>query len=577
MEKKKNLPVGIDDFAKIIEKNLYYVDKTLLAKEILDKKGEVSLFTRPRRFGKTLNLSMLRYYFEDTKDEEQNRHHRELFSGLAIESAGETYVREMTSYPVIQITLKAAKQNSFAEAMNCLREVIAEEFERHEDQVKETLENPADLKKYMEIREQRGAKEQYLTSIAFLSKCLFHAYQKKCIILLDEYDVPLENAFFSGFYDKMTGFIRSLFESALKSNPYLEFAVVTGCLRISRESIFTGLNNLRVYSILNEHYDSYFGFTEEEIQDMLNYYRRSENLSVIKEWYDGYCFGKIELYNPWSILNYMQDIISNPKSLPVPYWANTSSNKAVRDLVEQMDDGQEAMKEQLEHLMNGGTIEKAVHEDITYDSIFDSEDRLWNFLFFTGYLKKTSIRLEGVNRYVAMKIPNQEISYIYQNTIHSWFEKKQKTFQLSSLYKAMEEGDTCTMEDEISRFLAETISYFDYGESYYHGFLAGLLRQNGTYRVLSNREAGVGRADLILKTPRIRDGRGIILELKVVRRFQDMEKGCQEAIRQIEERKYKDELRQEGYENILAYGICFYRKECLVVAGTDSEKLKREE
>ena len=555
------LAIGVDDFEEIITKEYYYVDKTLLIKELLDKKGKVNLFTRPRRFGKTLNLSMLRYYFEDTGSEEENRRHAELFEGLAITDEGEAYTREMGQYPVIMLTLKSAKQSNYEYALACLKEAIAEEYSRHEAVVKENLSSQEDLEKFMAIRGRRGDMSDYLTSLAFLSKCLYQAYGKKCVILIDEYDVPLENAYFTGFYEEMVGFIRSLFESALKTNPYLEFAVITGCLRISRESIFTGLNNLRIYSIVNENYDEYFGFTEHEVYSMLKAYDREANMDTVKKWYDGYCFGEVEVYNPWSVINHMQDIITNPKSFPVPYWANTSSNSIVRDLVENAG---EEVREELEGLINGGTIEKPIHEEITYDSIHDTEDNLWNFLFFTGYLKKISSRMEEENQYVTMAIPNAEVHYIYKNTIQAWFDRKKKGFDLSPLYQAIEEGDTDRMEEEITDCLAETISFFDYGESYYHGFLAGLLRQNGKYRIRSNRESGLGRADLILRTPRIRRGRAVILELKVAKDYADLEQGCEAALRQIEEKRYREELEQEGYEDILAYGICFYKKECLV-------------
>ena len=560
----KPLPIGVDDFSEVILKNYYYIDKTLFIKELLDKKGKVNLFTRPRRFGKTLNLSMVRCYFEHTEDEDRNCQKRELFSNLAIGKADEKYTKEMCQYPVIMVTLKSAKQRTYQEAMACLKETLAREYARHEEQVKGKLENQEDWEKFMRIRERRGEDTDYLTSLAFLSECLYRACQKESIILIDEYDVPLENAYFEGFYEEMVSFIRSLFESALKTNPYLGFAVVTGCLRVSRESIFTGLNNLRVYSILNENYEEYFGFTEAEVQDMLKYYGREGNLSAIRDWYDGYCFGNAEVYNPWSILNHMEDIITNREAFPVPYWANTSSNSVVRDLVDKLDDDKGMLQEQLECLMNGGTIEKAVHEDITYDAVYDHEDNLWNFLFFTGYLKKTSARQEENEQYVTLAIPNREVAYIYRHTIRLWFDKKQKGFDMQPFYTALEEGNTDKMEEEISGFLEQTISYFDYGESYYHGFLAGLLQRNGKYRIQSNREAGLGRADLILKTPRIRKGRALILELKTVKRFQEMEKGCREALAQIEKKKYKEELQQEGYQDIVGYGVCFYRKECLV-------------
>lgn len=560
----KPLPIGVDDFGKLMEKGYYYVDKTLMIKDLLDRKGEVNLFIRPRRFGKTLNLSMLKYYFEDTGDAERNKRNAQLFSGLAIADAGEVYAREMGQYPVIMLTLKSAKQNSFAMAFECLKDDIAQEYARHEKMVLGKLANPEDAEKYRAIRGRRGEDSDYFKSLSFLSNCLSQAYGKNCVILIDEYDVPLESAYFGGFYDEMIGFIRSLFESALKTNPFLEFAVVTGCLRVSRESIFTGLNNLRMCSIMDEGYGEHFGFTEPEVQKMLAFYEREEKLEELKKWYDGYRFGEAEVYNPWSILNYMEAAYINPGAFPKPYWANTSSNSIVKSLIERMDDDGGQMKEQLENLMNGGTIEKPVHEEITYDSIYDSEDNLWNFLFFTGYMKKISVRQEGEERLVTMAVPNMEVSYIYKNTISAWFDRKQKSFQISPLYAAIEDGDTETMEEEITRFLWETISYFDYGESYYHGFLAGLLGQNSKYRVLSNRESGLGRPTIILKTPVIRRGRAVIIEIKAVKSFGEMEKGRGEALLQIGERGYRRELMQEGYQDILAYGLCFFRKECLV-------------
>ena len=560
---QKPLPIGVDDFREIIVKNYYYVDKTLFIKELLDKKVKVNLFTRPRRFGKTLSLSTLRYFFENTGEEEKNQKNRELFLNLAIAKAGEGYTREMCQYPVILVTLKSAKQRTYENAMVCLRDSLAGEFARHEGQVQGKL-NPADWEKYMRIRERRGEEGDYLASLAFLSECLFQAYGKESVILVDEYDVPLENAYFMGFYEEMAAFICSLFESALKTNPYLEFAVVTGCLRVSRESIFTGLNNLAMISIMSTKFDEYFGFTQEEVDHMLETYGMVSCRDTVKQWYDGYLFGDAEVYNPWSIVCYVSEHLSALNAFPVPYWSNTSSNSIVRDLIEKLDDDDGVLQDELEVLMNKGTIEKPVHEDITYDSIYDTEDNLWNFLFFTGYLKKISARMDGESQYVTMAIPNSEVSYIYRNTIRTWFDKKRKTFDMSSLFTALEEGDTGKMGEEISGFLAESISYFDYGESYYHGFLTGLMQRNKKYRIRSNREAGLGRADLILRTPRIRAGRAVILELKVAKKIQDMEAACQEALRQIEEKKYRVELEQEGYTDILEYGICFYRKECMV-------------
>ena len=563
------LPVGIDDFREMIVKNYYYADKTTMIKELLVKRSKVNLFTRPRRFGKTLNLSMLKYFFEDTGEPEENQRNAELFQDLAISQAGEEYTKEMGSYPVIMLTLKSAKQNHYEMAFYFLKEAIAAEFARHEKAVIGKLSNRAEEEKYIRIRESKAEDVEYFTSLAFLSQCLYEAYKKPCIILIDEYDVPLESAYFSGFYEEMVSFIRTLFESSLKTNPYVEFAVVTGCLRVSRESIFTGLNNLEVISILRKDYGEYFGFVQSEVDRILQDYDLEDKHEIVKQWYDGYLFGDREVYNPWSIINFVKVQSADPDAFPAPYWANTSSNSIVKNLVERLDDAGGQMQEQLECLMNKGVIEKPVHEDITYENIFESEDNLWNFLFFTGYLKKVSSRQEEEEQIVSMSIPNMEVSYIYKHTISTWFERKQKGFDLKPLYEAIEQRDTEGMEEEISRFLSKTISYYDYGESYYHGFLAGLFGGNGNYRVLSNRETGLGRADLVLKTPRIRKGRAIVFELKAVKSLQELEKGCEAALRQIEEKKYQEELRQEGYENILAYGICFYRKECAVAIQED--------
>lgn len=557
---KKNLPIGYDNFREVMEGGFYYVDKTLFIKTLLDRKGKANLFTRPRRFGKSLNLSMLRYFFEDTGDEEMNIRNRSLFSGLKIMGAGEEYLSGMTGYPVISLTLKGAKQPDFYLAMVSIKRQIANEFRRHE---KIAGKLGSRKERFMKIMLEQGDEGDYIDSLAFLSQCLEAVYKKRCIILVDEYDVPLENAWFAGFYEEMSSFIRSLFESALKTNECLEFAVVTGCLRISRESIFTGLNSLEISSVLDVDYGEYFGFLQVEVDEMLGYYGLDAKRELIREWYDGYCFGKSEIYNPWSVAKYVKELSSNEDGLPTPYWANTSSNSIVRTLVEQADN---TVKEEIEDLIAGKGIEKPIHEDITYEDIYRSEDNLWNFLFFTGYLRQDSKRLEGDTRYVTMKIPNTEVRYIYKNTIQEWFGMKVKQKDLSVLYHAIEQGDIDRMSRELSLNLQETISFYDYVESFYHGFMAGLLKNMKDYRILSNRESGDGRPDLILRTPSVR-GRAIIIEIKVVDKLSDLEGGCEAALRQIEERRYEASLKDEGYETIIKYGICFYKKECLVKAG----------
>ena len=344
----------------------------------------------------------------------------------------------------------------------------------------------------------------------------------------------------------------------------MAFAVVTGCLRISRESIFTGLNNLKIMSITDDSYSEYFGFTQQEVDQMLDFYGLSENTETVRQWYDGYCFGNTEVYNPWSVINYVSSCRKNRNALPKPYWSNTSSNSIVRSLIEHADI---SVKKEIEGLIEGKTIEKPIHEDITYEDMNSTQDNLWNFLFFTGYLKKISQRQEGETIYMEMAIPNSEVRYVYKNAVLRWFEEKidRKTEkkELMPLYESLLNGDAEKMGEILSENLMETISFYDYQESYYHGFLAGMLKNIGNYIVLSNRESGNGRPDILLKYPSVR-GKAVILEIKVSKTYQGLEAKCQEALRQIEEQKYEQALQQEGYSQILKYGVAFYRKECMV-------------
>lgn len=550
---KKALPIGYDNFERIISEGFYYVDKTMMIKEIIDNRGQVNLFTRPRRFGKTLTLSMLRCFFEIGHD------NKRLFSGLKIMETGEKYTGEMGSYPVINLALKSAKQPTYELAYTMLCRRIAEEFRRHAE-IMEMIKNEADKRRFELVMNEAADEGSYVDSIAFLSRVLSEVYGKSVIILIDEYDVPLENAYFCHFYDKMIAFIRSLFETALKTNDYLKFAVVTGCLRISKESIFTGLNNLNVISIMDEDFAEHFGFTQAEVEEMLRYYELEDKGQEIREWYDGYLFGKTEVYNPWSVINYVRTACTDETAFPKPYWANTSSNNIIRELVERADN---VVKEQVENLIGGGTIEMAVHEDITYEDIYRTQDNLWNFLFFTGYLKKVAEKRELRNTYLTMAIPNQEVIYIYENTIMEWFEEKIGQTDLNDLYRSVQEGDSDTFERIVSEQLVETISFFDYAENYYHGFLVGLLKGSSDFITLSNRESGNGRPDILMRTPSVR-GMAIIMEIKVVKEFDKMEEGCRAALRQIREQNYEAALYKEGYRRILKYGICFYRKECMI-------------
>lgn len=558
---RRPLPIGVEFYKRFRDKSLYYVDKTMIIKELLDQGETVSLFTRPRRFGKTLTLQMLCTFFEQEIDQNgrvvDNSHY---FEGTGIMQAGEPYVSCMGQYPVISLSLKSAKQPDFDAAYTCLRDAIAGEYSRHAYLLESDCISEDKKEKYRALMGWRADQKSYATSLAFLSECLSAYHGKNTVILIDEYDVPLENSFFRGFYDEMIDFIRSLFESALKTNTCLEFAVVTGCLRISKESIFTGLNNLRIVSILDEKYAEYFGFTPKEVKEMLDYYGIGGRMEEVRDWYDGYLFGQTEVYNPWSVIYYVDDIISRNTEFPKPYWSNTSSNSIVRELVDHADD---TVKSEIESLIAGGTVEKPVHEEITYGEIHKSQDNLWNFLFFTGYLKAVSRRFEVNTMYLTLEIPNEEVRYVYQNTIREWFDERKKDYDATPFYEGMRTGDCTKIEDFISSQLVGSISYYDSAELFFHGYLLGLIGGIGGYRISSNREQGNGRPDLLLEPHNPRTP-AIIIEIKCVKKFGQMEGACDQALAQIDEQNYAAELLDEGYQRIYKYGFCFCKKSCMV-------------
>ena len=561
--RKKQIAIGVEDFKKIIDKDGYFVDKTLMIQSLIESQAMVTLFMRPRRFGKTLNQFMIRRFFEDERTRSGERiDNGYLFDGLKITACGEEVLQHQQQYPVIFLSLKSAKQPNFEEAYKKICRALAEEFRRHQYLLEGN--SLADDQKIMfqKIMTEQADYSAYNDALKFLSECLWQYHGKNTMILIDEYDVPLENAYLEGFYDQMIQFIRSLFESALKTNPYLEKSVITGCLRISKESIFTGLNNLETDSVLHTRYADSFGFTEDEVKAMLAYYDLAAELPEVKRWYDGYLFNETEIYNPWSILKYANDRKDKVTKFALPYWSNTSSNSIVREMVGEAD---EMAKADLETLINDGTIEKPVHEDITYGDIQQSQDNLWNFLFFTGYLKKISERKDesGETLYLTMAIPNTEIKTIYKNSIAYWFEQRMKETDRSPLKHALETGDCEAAEDFINRQLADTISYYDYAENFYHGFMAGLLVNIGGYRVKSNRESGNGRPDIVMTELKFR-GRAMILELKVSETINGMEKKCEEGLDQIEKGNYAQPLTDDGYQPILKYAVCFFKKGCMV-------------
>lgn len=555
--KHKPLPIGIEDFKRLVDNEYYFIDKTLMIKELLENKETVNLFTRPRRFGKTLNMSMLQRFFEAT--EKSNAY---LFDGLKIAAYPE-YMAYQGQYPVISISLKSMKQASYTDAFYMYKNLIAKEYEKHKIILESNQILDSEKEVFQNIMEQRADQNVYLNSIRTLSDILAKYYEKNVIILIDEYDVPLENAYHEGFYDDMTNLIRSCFESALKTNPSLEFAVLTGCLRVSRESIFTGLNNLKTYSITKNKFSQYFGFTQAEMQEILQTFSLEQYAETIAKWYDGYRFGLTEIYNPWSVLNCIDSYLQNDMVACEPYWSNTSSNRIVKRLIEESN---ERTKSMVEELINGTPIHTQIFEDVTYGTIDVNQDYIWSFLLFTGYLKIISCETVGDETYYDMVIPNVEIKSIYKNTIRSWFIDHINRDSRTDILESVIHADAEKLEDLLCTWLTNTISCFDEQENYYHGFVTGLVSGFNGYMVVSNRESGNGRFDLVVKQ-RSRWHHAAILEFKVVEKYNQMTKACEDALRQIEEKDYEASLRDEQYENIAKLGICFCQKRCRVKSG----------
>ena len=556
--KHKPLPIGVEDFKRLVDNEYYFVDKTLMIKELLENKETVNLFTRPRRFGKTLNMSMLQRFFEAT--EKSNAY---LFDGLKIATYPE-YMAYQGQYPVISISLKSMKQKNFTLAFETYKYLIKSEYSRHKDFIfSKNVLDEEEKARYLSFIQVDATETMYNQAIGFLSNCLKKAYQQNVIILIDEYDVPLENAYHEGFYDDMTNLIRSCFESALKTNPSLEFAVLTGCLRVSRESIFTGLNNLKTYSITKNKFSQYFGFTQEEMKEILQTFSLEQYAGTIAKWYDGYRFGLTEIYNPWSVLNCIDSYLQNDMVACEPYWSNTSSNRIVKRLIEESN---ERTKSMVEELINGTPIHTQIFEDVTYGTIDVNQDYIWSFLLFTGYLKIISCETVGDETYYDMVIPNVEIKSIYKNTIRSWFIDHINRDRRTDILESVIHADAEKLEDLLCTWLTNTISCFDEQENYYHGFVTGLVSGFNGYMVVSNRESGNGRFDLVVKQ-RSRWHHAAILEFKVVEKYNQMTKACEDALRQIEEKDYEASLRDEQYENIAKLGICFCQKRCRVKSG----------
>ena len=554
---RKPLPIGIEDFKEVIDSGYYFVDKTLMIKDLIVNKVKVGLFTRPRRFGKTLNMSMIQRFFEKT--DESNAY---LFDRLKISEYPECMQYQGQS-PVISISLKSMKQGSYKDAFHMFKVLIAREYDRHKVILKSGKISDSERDLFHSILTQRAEDAFYLDSIKFLSDIMVKYYNKNVIILIDEYDVPLENAFHQGFYTDMVNLIRSVFESALKTNPSLDRAFLTGCLRVSKESIFTGLNNLQIFSIMSTKFDDSFGFTQKEIDSLLECYGLENKSSDIRHWYDGYKFNDVEIYNPWSVLNYLSEA-TDKNSIPCkPYWSNTSSNEIVKRLIEESND---RTKNTIEELINGTPVKAQIFEDVTYGTIDINSEYIWSFLLFTGYLKVISYETIGDETYYEMVIPNTEIKSIYKNTIRAWFEKKINADSRKDILEAILNADAEKLEDLLCTWMTDTISCFDEKENFYHGFVAGLVSGFNGYVVVSNRESGNGRFDLVVKQ-RSKWHYAAILEFKIVDKFNQMLKACDEALQQIEDKDYEASLRDEQYENIAKLGICFCQKRCRVKSG----------
>ena len=564
MTESLKLPVGIEDFAEIRQAGFYYVDKTKFIEQLLDGWGKVNLFTRPRRFGKTLNMSMLRYFFEIGAD-------ASLFDGLQIAKNKKLCEEYQGKYPVIFFSFKNVEGLTFADAQYRLAELIAGEAERFAflAQSDKLTENERSLYCGLTaVREGRYALagEVLVSALQLLSKLLSKHYGQKTIILLDEYDVPLDKAFQNGYYKEMVSLIRGMLGQALKTNEFLQFAVLTGCLRVSKESIFTGLNNLKVLSITDNRFDEQFGFTDAEVEQLLAAYNLTDHLEETKAWYDGYRFGDADVYCPWYVINHVDVLRSNPLAKSQAYWINTSGNALVKLFIEMAD---KSTRDELERLVAGEAIEKHIRLELTYDEIDSSIDNLWSVLFTTGYLTQKGVTEDGAYKLV---IPNQEIREVYKLQIQEWFKKKvfADTEQLQSFWQAFAMGDSEAVELFLNRTLSNSISVFDAKgrdaerENSYHMLLVGLLAGKADWLVRSNVEAGEGFADIIVETDDL--DAGVIVELKYAQTMTAMEKSCAKALAQIRAKRYAEYLHNNGREKVLLYGIAFCKKKCSVMA-----------
>lgn len=556
--KKKKLPIGIENFEELQKEEFYYVDKTNLIRDLLMQWSKVNLFTRPRRFGKSLNMSMLKYFFEPGGD-------KEIFKKLAISGETEICEKYMGKFPVVSISLKGINGESYEKACAMAVQVIQSEARRFQYLLESERLTAYEKKVFASLLQADMGGDLLCSSLKIMSELLEKHHGCKVILLIDEYDVPLAKAFERGYYDQMVIFIRNMFEYALKTNDSLKFAVLTGCMRISKESIFTGLNNIKVLSVADVQFDEYFGFTDQEVKDMLDYYGFSDRYDEVKEWYDGYQFGNVGVYCPWDVINYCDTLKADPDAQPRNYWLNTSSNEAVRRFIRESDHA--ATRREIEKLVAGEAITKEIHQELTYKDMYDSIDNLWSVLFTTGYLTQRG-KPDGDN--FRLVIPNVEIRKIFTSQIMELFKESvpKNGEALRNFCQALRNGDAKSVENLLGEYLRKTISIRDtfvkrqMKENFYHGILIGILGFEDTWSVSSNKESGDGYSDILVETD---DGEtGIILELKYAEDGK-LDESCREALRQINLRRYEEELLDEGVEHILKYGIAFYKKRCRVM------------
>ena len=556
MESKK-LPVGIDSFEKLRREDFYYIDKTGLIRDLLNNWGEVNLFTRPRRFGKTLNMSMLKSFFEIGAD-------KTLFDGLLISREMALCEAYMGKFPVIFLSLKGVDGLTFEDAYGMLRRIIRAEVSRHQYLRDSERISREEKEAFEEIFGTKA--EDIEDSLRLLSQLLYQHYGQKTVLLIDEYDVPLDKAYHYGYYREMVALIRGLFGQALKTNEYLQFAVLTGCLRVAKESIFTGLNNFDVNSIVDARYDEHFGFTNQEVLQLLSDYGLDEHAAEMKAWYDGYRFGYADVYCPWDVINYAKKLLADPKARPQAFWINTSGNDMVKRFVDKAED--KTTQQEIERLIDGEAITKAVQLELTYDEVDRSIDNLWSVLFTTGYLTFTGVTEDGRYKLV---IPNREVREVFVRQIHEWFKERvaSDAKPMRALHQAFLKGDAEGVAAGLTAIMGKMISVLDtkardaQKENFYHGLLLGLLRSEPTWLILSNAESGEGFSDILIE-PEDPDA-GIVVEVKYAPTFQGLGEACAKALEQIKARGYDERLRNEGREDILAYGIAFHKKRCKAV------------